>query len=248
MYRVKYNQANCSALNGLMTEGSRHSTDNMPAFIASFIFIILAEMGDKTQLLAIAFATKYPPQIVLSAVFFATLINHFLAVIIGQLLVTIIPLNIVLFIAALSFIFFGLWTLKGDELEDENNKKSAFGPFLTVAIAFFIAEMGDKTQLTTISLMLEYRNAIFVLMGTTLAMVLADAFGIIIGVVMKKHIPEKTIKWISACIFILFGFISMHQNLASKVDAIAYFIIMSVVGMAALCGMAYILVKKTDTK
>jgi putative Ca2+/H+ antiporter (TMEM165/GDT1 family) len=177
----------------------------MTAFIASFLFVVLAEMGDKTQLLAMAFASKYKASQVLIAVFIATVLNHFLAVLTGQFLTVIIPIKVISLIAAASFIVFGLWTLRGDKLEGEENRVSKYGPIVTVAIAFFLAEMGDKTQLATISLAVEFKNMWFVLIGTTLGMIIADAFGIVVGVVMKKHIPEKTIKWFSAIIFILFG-------------------------------------------
>lgn len=185
----------------------------MVAFIASFVFVVLAEMGDKTQLLAMAFAARYGAYKVLIAVFIATILNHSLAVLVGHYLTVIIPINIISFIAALSFIIFGLWTIRGDKLEGEDKKDSRYGPIITVAIAFFLAEMGDKTQLATISLAVEYRNMLNVLMGTTLGMVVADAVGIVIGIVMRKHIPEKTIKWISAGIFILFGFSGIYTAL-----------------------------------
>lgn len=187
----------------------------MTAFIASLIFVLLAEMGDKTQLLAMAFATRYSAQKVLLAVFLATLVNHALAVAAGRFLTTVIPIGIISFVAAFSFIIFGLWTLRGDKLEGGDRKESRFGPVATVAVAFFLAEMGDKTQLATISLAVEYRNMLNVLMGTTLGMVIADSIGIIVGIVMRKHIPEKTIKWISAVVFILFGLSGMYKVLSS---------------------------------
>ncbi len=202
----------------------------MVAFAASFIFVVLAEMGDKTQLLAMAFAAKYKAYQVLLAVFIATLLNHALAVVAGRALTTIIPLDVISFIAALSFVIFGLWTIRGDKLDGEEKGASKFGPVLTVAIAFFLAEMGDKTQLATISLAIEYNNMLNVLMGTTLGMVVADAIGIIIGIVMRKHIPEKSIKWVSASIFVLFGLIGIHKVLSLKIDPIYVWIIISCVG------------------
>lgn len=185
----------------------------MAAFLASFIFVVLAEMGDKTQLLAMAFATQYSAYKVLIAVFLATLINHALAVAVGKVLTAIVPFEVISFTAALSFIIFGLWTIKGDKLEEEIKKKSCFGPIVTVSIAFFLAEMGDKTQLATIALAVEYQNMFHVLMGTTLGMVVADAVGIIAGIVLKKHIPDKAIKWVSASIFILFGLAGIYRVL-----------------------------------
>ena len=185
----------------------------MTAMIASFLFVLLAEMGDKTQLLAMAFAAKYDAYKVLIAVFLATILNHSLAVVVGRFLTTVIPMDVISLIAALSFILFGLWTLRGDKLEGEDKRTTKFGPIITVGIAFFLAEMGDKTQLATISLAVQYNNMLGVLMGTTLAMVVADAFGIIIGVVMRKHIPERTIKWFSAIVFILFGLHGIYKVL-----------------------------------
>ena len=185
----------------------------MTALVGSFLLVLLAEMGDKTQLLAMAFAAKYRADKVLIAVFIATLLNHSLAVGIGHFLTKIIPMDVISFAAAISFIGFGIWTLHGDKLEGEDKRTSRFGPVLTVGIAFFLAEMGDKTQLATISLAVEYGNMLGVLMGTTLAMVAADAIGIIAGVVMRKHIPEKTIKWFSAMVFILFGASGIYRIL-----------------------------------
>lgn len=183
----------------------------MTAFLASLAFVVLAEMGDKTQLLAMAFASRYSAAKVLLAVFLATILNHALAVLFGHFLSTVVPLDVISFIAAFSFIIFGLWTIRGDKLEGEDKKQSRFGPVLTVGIVFFLAEMGDKTQLTTVSLAVEYRNMLGVLMGTTCGMLIADAIGIVAGVVMRKHIPEKTVKWVAAVIFILYGLYGMTR-------------------------------------
>jgi putative Ca2+/H+ antiporter (TMEM165/GDT1 family) len=181
----------------------------MTAFVASLLFVTLAEMGDKTQLLAMAFATRFPAGTVLGAVFVATLLNHALAVAAGRLLTTVVPLEVISFVAALSFILFGLWTIRGDTLEGEDQKRSAFGPFLTVAIAFFIAELGDKTQLATISLAVKYDNALSVLLGTTAGMVVADSIGIILGIVLGKRLPDALIRLVSAGVFIGFGLLGV---------------------------------------
>jgi Ca2+/H+ antiporter, TMEM165/GDT1 family len=177
----------------------------MPAFVASLLFVTLAEMGDKTQLLAMAFATRFPAQTVLSAVFVATLLNHALAVAAGRLLTNVIPLDVISLTAALSFILFGLWTIRGDTLEGEDQQRSSSGPFLTVAIAFFLAELGDKTQLATISLAVKYSDPIAVLLGTTAGMVVADSIGIVIGIVLGKRLPDTLIRLVSAGVFMVFG-------------------------------------------
>jgi putative Ca2+/H+ antiporter (TMEM165/GDT1 family) len=185
----------------------------MKAFIAAFIFVLLAEMGDKTQLLAMAFASRYSVQKVLLGVFLATVINHALAVFFGRFLIQVVPLGIISFIASLSFVIFGIWTLKGDQLKDGHNVVKGLGPVFTVAVAFFLAEMGDKTQLATIALAIKYRGILNVLIGTTLGMLAADAAGIIIGVILRRRIPEKAIKLFSAILFILFGLAGMYNIL-----------------------------------
>ncbi len=214
----------------------------MAAFIASFLFVVLAEMGDKTQLLAMAFATRFKAYQVLTAVFLATILNHGLAVAVGHYLSVFIPLDIISFFAALSFIFFGLWTLRGDKLEGEEKRTSKWGPIVTVGIGFFLAEMGDKTQLATISLAVEYQNAFFVLMGTTVGMVVADGFGIIVGIVLCKNIPERTIKWISAVIFAAFGFVGIYNTLEPRIG-VAYTLTIIIGLLILTIGAAYYLLK-----
>ena len=175
--------------------------------------VVLAEMGDKTQLLAMAFATKYKASKVLLGVFFATILNHALAVLAGNLIAQIESIQVLIqCIASLSFIFFGLWTIRGDKLDGEENRKTRFGPVITVTIGFFIAEMADKTQLATIALATKYpESPIAVLAGTTTGMIIADAVGIVIGVVLAKKIPEQKIKLVSAAMFVIFGLIGSAQ-------------------------------------
>jgi putative Ca2+/H+ antiporter (TMEM165/GDT1 family) len=182
------------------------------AFLASLIFVVLAEMGDKTQLLAMAFACRYRWQTVIWAVFWATAVNHLLAAAAGNYIATLIPMEYIKVAAAASFIIFGLWTLRGDTLHGED-KRFQFSPFWTVAIAFFIAEMGDKTQLATIALAVKYKTVITVWMGTTLGMLISNAVGIIIGIVMGKNIPEKFMKWFAALTFIGFGIYGLYESL-----------------------------------
>ena len=174
-------------------------------------------MGDKTQFLAMSFATRYNAFKVLFAVFLATMANFAITVAIGQLLTTVVPLDVISLAASLSFIGFGLWTLRGEKPKSEDKKVSRFGVVGTVFIAFFIAEFGDKTQLTTISLAAQYQNAVSVFIGATLGMLLADGIGIVAGVVLGKHIPQRTIKWVSATIFLIFGLVGIYEVLPSKI-------------------------------
>ncbi len=187
----------------------------MIAFLSSLGFVVLAEMGDKTQLLAMAFATRYKASLVMWAVFTATACNHLLATLAGKYLTTIIPIQYVQIAAAASFILFGLWTIRGDELQGED-KRFSFNPFWTVAVAFFFAEMGDKTQLATVALAAKYQSVLSVLAGTTAGMLIADAIGIVIGVILGKKIPERIVKWVSALIFIFFGLYGLYQYLPTN--------------------------------
>jgi putative Ca2+/H+ antiporter (TMEM165/GDT1 family) len=189
----------------------------MQAFLASLAFVVLAEMGDKTQLLAMAFACRFRWQTVLWAVFWATAANHLLATVVGKALAAVVPLDVIRAVAAASFILFGLWTVRGDRLEGEENR-SGRSPFWTVAVAFFIAEMGDKTQLATVSLAVEYNAILTVWMGTTTGMLIADAFGILVGIVMGRHIPERAVKWGAALVFIGFGVWGLHESLPARVQ------------------------------
>ncbi len=186
----------------------------MTAFLTSMMFVVLAEMGDKTQLLAMAFATRFKAATVLWAVFAATAANHFIAVEVGTWLTNYIPISYIQIAASASFILFGFWTIRGDELEDED-KRFSFSPFWTVAIAFFVAEMGDKTQLATVALAAKYQTVLPVWTGTTTGMMIADAVGIGVGIVLGKKIPERVVKWGAAAIFIVFGFYGLHENLPS---------------------------------
>lgn len=216
----------------------------MKAFIASLIFVVLAEMGDKTQLLAMAFAAKYRWQTVMWAVFAATAVNHLMAATAGRYLATIVPMEYITIAAAVSFIIFGLWTIRGDTLEGED-KRFNFSPFWTVAIAFFIAEMGDKTQLATVALAVKYNTVVNVWLGTTAGMLIADAIGIIIGIVMGKHIPERAIKWFAALVFIAFGVYGLYENLPKDIWSPFIITVVSAFLLSSIYFMSRMNAKKT---
>jgi putative Ca2+/H+ antiporter (TMEM165/GDT1 family) len=218
-------------------------------FLFSTGAVVLAEMGDKTQLLAMAFAAKYKAIKVLIGVFLATVFNHALAVAVGNYITRLAFAQIwIQGIASLSFIFFGLWTIRGDKLEREENKITKYGAIATVALAFFIAEMGDKTQLATIALATKFPlNPLGILMGTTTGMLIADGIGIIVGVVMCKKIPERTIKLVSAGVFILFGFIGSYQ-VASEQLRMAWSTISAIMLIITVLtgAAAYTLIRKNN--
>jgi len=197
----------------------------LTAFGVAVLAVVLAEMGDKTQLLAMAFAMRYRWQTVLGAVAVATLLNHFLAVVVGNVITNIVPIAWVKLLAALSFLLFGLWTLH-DDATPGSLRRNAASPFMTVAIAFFIAEMGDKTQLMTmtlaadkavkiggIGLVAKIQQIVPIWMGTTVGMIVADAIGILVGIVLHKHIPMHVVKWVAAVTFAVFGMLGIHESL-----------------------------------
>lgn len=216
------------------------------AYLISVLAVTLAEMGDKTQLLAMAFATRYKASKVLIGVFLATVVNHALAVAAGNFVTRVPGLGIwIQGIAAASFIFFGLWTIRGDKLEGEENRTTRFGAVMTVTIAFFIAELGDKTQLATIALATRFpESPVGILLGTTTGMLIADAIGICVGVVMCRRIPERTVKLVSAGAFILFGFIGSYQVLVGQI-ALGLPVTLGILGILAVItgAAAYSLIK-----
>ena len=179
----------------------------MTAFWISLIYVFVAEMGDKTQLVALAFATRYKTSTVLLGVFLATFAVHLISVALGEAVSLALPIFWIKLLAGASFIFFGLWTLRGDKLDDEEEmvKKSTLGPLLTVATTFFLAELGDKTMLATITIASEQKNFIPVWIGSTIGMVLADGLAVIVGKVMGKKLPENLIKYVGATIFLISG-------------------------------------------
>lgn len=174
----------------------------MLAFISSFLFVVLAEMGDKTQLLAIAFATKYPWKTVMAAVAAATAVNHLMAVIVGQWLTNYIPMDWIHIAASVAFIVFGLWTIRGDKITDDDQKSRYANAFWTVAVAFFLAEMGDKTQLATVALAAKFpAEALWVISGTTLGMMIADAPAVFISNKLAERLSMKLMRRIAAAVF-----------------------------------------------
>ena len=185
--------------------------------LKAFILIFIAEMGDKTQILAMAFATKFPVKKVLLGIFLGSLLNHGLAVVFGTYISNFIPINTIQVVAGFAFVLFSLWTLMSDSDDEEDEKqKSKFGPVVTVAIAFFIGELGDKTQLTAITLATDATYPLVILAGTVLGMIFTGGIGIIIGKKLGSKIPEFTIKIIAASVFMFFGITKLYQTLPSE--------------------------------
>jgi Ca2+/H+ antiporter, TMEM165/GDT1 family len=186
----------------------------MAAFWQAFLFILIAEMGDKTQLVALTFATRFAARTVLAGVFAATLLVHLFSVAIGELLGLALPTFWLGLAAGAAFIAFGLWTLRGDTLDESEPRALAwFGPFLTVAITFFLAELGDKTMLATITLASQQRAFVPVWLGSTLGMVVADGIAILVGVAAGRRLPERAIRYVAAAIFVVAGLWTIAEQL-----------------------------------
>jgi putative Ca2+/H+ antiporter (TMEM165/GDT1 family) len=182
----------------------------MLAFWQSLLLIALAEMGDKTQLVALAFATRFRPRVVMAGIFVATLVVHLFSVAIGEALGLMIPAFWLTLAAGAAFIGFGVWTLRGDTIGDDTASRTRrFGPFLTVAIAFFVAELGDKTMLATVTLASQFQEAFPVWLGSTLGMVVADGLAVLVGLAAGRRLPVRAIKYGSAGVFILSGVLTL---------------------------------------
>nr|WP_317429844.1 TMEM165/GDT1 family protein [uncultured Mitsuokella sp.] len=192
----------------------------MEAFWASFLVVFLAELGDKTQLIVMAFAVKYNWKSVFLGMTLGIFVVHSLAVAIGSLAGELIPVHLMTIIASCLFIGFGVWTLRGDdegEDEDEATKSSRFGPLLTVAMTFIIGEMGDKTQFAAMTMATQYESWWLVLCGAVLGMVLADSLGIIAGTFLHRRLPAKKMRYLSAGIFLLFGVAGLLESVFQNI-------------------------------
>ena len=179
----------------------------MSAFLLSFVVIFIAELGDKSQLMAMTFATRYKFWTVIGAITAATAVVHLFSVALGNIVGLALPTGPINIIAGIAFLGFGLWTLRGDELsEDEENKASRTtrSAFIAVAIAFFLAELGDKTMLATVTLATT-EGWFGTWIGSTLGMVAADALAIGVGALLGKALPEKVIRIGAAVLFFAFG-------------------------------------------
>ncbi len=178
---------------------------NWEAVFSSFTLVAASEMGDKTQLLAFSLAGKFRrPWTVMAGILLATLANHVLAASVGVWLSAHIPARVMAGVLAATFIGFGLWTLRPDTLDDDD-KPARFGPLLTTVGLFFLAEMGDKTQLATVALGARFHSALTVTLGTTLGMMATDGLAVFLGDRLATKIRGRGLRVVAACLFFLFG-------------------------------------------
>jgi putative Ca2+/H+ antiporter (TMEM165/GDT1 family) len=178
----------------------------MEAFLASTGIVALAEMGDKTQLLAFLLAARFrQPWPIIAGILAATLVNHGLAGALGAWITTAVSPAILRWVLGASFLAVAAWTLIPDKIDDEQSPATRWGVFGTTLVAFFLAEMGDKTQVATVMMAAHYAAPLVVVIGTTLGMLVADVPAVFIGDKLSARLPLKTIRLVDASLFALLG-------------------------------------------
>lgn len=184
----------------------------MEAFLVSTSVVALAEMGDKTQLLSFLLAARLKRRLpILVGILAATLANHFLAGWIGAWLARLVAPGTLKWLIALSFLAFGLWALKPDKLEGERTLRGT-GVFLTTLIAFFLVEMGDKTQLATVALAARYDALVAVVMGTTLGMMIANVPAVWTGEAFAHRVDMKWARRVAAALFFVLAALTLFAS------------------------------------
>ena len=178
----------------------------MEALLTSTLVVALAEIGDKTQLLAILLATRFKrPVPIVAGILIATLANHFLAALLGQQVASILHGTWFRYLIAASFIAMAIWALIPDKLDDLEDKPARFGAFLTTAFAFFLVEMGDKTQIATVALGARYQHVVPVMLGTTAGMMIANVPAVFLGHELVKRVPLQFVRAAAATLFLGIG-------------------------------------------
>ncbi|ALH94905.1 TMEM165/GDT1 family protein [Acinetobacter equi] len=186
------------------------------AFLISLVVVALSEMGDKTQLLALLLAAKFRKPIpILFAIFVATVVNHGVSAVLGQWITTVLSETVLLWIVSLGFIGMAIWMLIPDKLDDESesiNKWQKYGVFGATFILFFLAEIGDKTQIATVALAARFDSIGWVTIGTTLGIMLVNAPAVFIGDKLADKLPISLIHKIGAAIFLIMGVAALVQH------------------------------------
>ncbi len=186
----------------------------LTAFLLSLGVIFVAELGDKSQLMALAFATRYRAVPVLVGITIATALVHAVSVFVGAVLGAALPTTAINVVAAISFVGFGVWTLHGDRLTEEDEARAAQPArhvVFTVGTVFFLAELGDKTMLATITL--ATREGVFgTWLGSTVGMVIADGLAIVVGRMLGARLPERAIRIGAATLFFVFAIVLLVET------------------------------------
>lgn len=183
------------------------------AFFISFAVIFVAELGDKSQLMAMAFATRYRPLPILIGITIATAIVHAFSVMIGAVIGARLPTTAITLIAGFAFLGFAAWTLRGDKLDEDDEarvERTGTSVIVAASVAFFLAELGDKTMLATITLATT-EGAFGTWLGSTVGMVAADALAIGVGALLGARLPEKVIRIGASIAFLVFGLLLIAE-------------------------------------
>ena len=219
----------------------------MTVFLTVLFTIFIAEMGDKTQLLLVAMAGKYKVSDILTGTWLATVLLNVLAVGVGAALGSYLDMRIIKLAAGLAFFWFAYSTLRGEKEEEEKEIKHKAGPVLAIFGSIFIGELGDKTQLSAITLAANYTqhqfmSAFQVFLGCTLGLILADLIGLIVGVVLKSKMPTGILNALSFAIFAVFGVASIREAMllifGAGTKAVVCYLIITVV-FAVFCLAAF---------
>jgi putative Ca2+/H+ antiporter (TMEM165/GDT1 family) len=184
----------------------------MEAFLVSITTISVAEIGDRTQLLSLVLAARYRrPWPIIAGILCATLANHALAGIVGVWFGSLLKPRTLDIVVGISLIAMAIWTLKPDKLDEETTRAGAMGAFLATLTSFFIAEIGDKTQIATLALAAAYPNLLAVVAGTTAGMMIANVPVVFLGKAFANRLPLKAIHYGAAILFMILGIIFLTR-------------------------------------
>lgn len=182
----------------------------MDAFLLSSGIVALAEIGDKTQLLAFLLAAKFRrPWPIIAGILLATLANHAFAGAIGSWVIGLLAPEILRWLLGISFLAMAVWTLIPDRIDDEDARLGHYGLFATTLLAFFLAEMGDKTQIATVALAARFQDFVAVVAGTTLGMMLANVPAVLLGNRIADRMPVRVVHLVAALLFAVLGVLTL---------------------------------------
>ena len=218
--------------------------------------VTIAEMGDKTQFLVMALTSRYRKRDIFLGIIISILLLNVIAVALGTVINKYFPLDLIKLIAGAMFLVFAYTTLKKDNKEEncDNNLKRKLPPFLTIALTFFLAELGDKTQLTILNMSASAEGGedillhqIMIFIGGTLGLILADSIGMLVGVFIGKKLPQNVLSIISAVIFAVFGVLTLYEPFQTYLKGYAILgIILLCVVVLCICILVYIKSHKSN--
>ncbi|MBT0567644.1 TMEM165/GDT1 family protein [Williamsia sp. CHRR-6] len=214
----------------------------LTALLLSFGVIFVAELGDKSQLMAMTYAIRYRWWVVLLGITVATTAVHAVSVLLGHHLGLSIPTDLISIVGGVAMVVFGLWTIRGDELdESESAAAGRVGASVLLAVmsSFFLAELGDKTMLATITLSTDH-DAVGVWIGSTVGMVAADALAIGVGAVLGRRLPERIISLGAAVLFFGFGAWLIAEGILAANSAMVTVIALSATAVVGAVGTTYV--------